>query len=298
MTVAPARLPLPGGQEGATLVLHPVVCADMAMPEAWIHGQSGVRGRLRAVGVGVPASERLRAPIVAFLLEHPAVGAVLVDTGFHADVTTAKTRALGPVNALVFRDVRMRAEGTIAAQLPARGIRPEDVRLIVMTHLHVDHASALSDFPSATVLVSDAEWRAAHARTAAMAGYHGPQLDSALDYRLVRVPSPPAAGGDRLAEVLDVFGDGSLRLLSTPGHTAGHLSVIVRLREREALLAGDAIYTLATLREGKRPYRAVDRAAFEESARVLGAYDREHPDALVIPGHDMEAWAALEDRYA
>lgn len=298
MTVAPARLPLPGGEEGATIVLHPLMCADVAMPEAWIHGESGVRGALRAVGVGVPCSDRLRAPIVAFLLEHPAAGAVLVDTGFRSDVATAKTRALGRVNALVFRDVRMRAEGTIAAQLPARGIRPEDVRLIVMTHLHVDHAGALRDFPNATVLVSDAEWQAAHARTAAMADYHRPQLDSTLDYRLVRFPTPPAAGGDRFDEVLDVFGDASLRLLFTPGHTAGHLSVIVRLRDRDALLAGDAVYSLATLREGKRPYRAVDRAAFEESVRVLGAYDREHPDALVIPGHDMEAWATLEDRYA
>jgi glyoxylase-like metal-dependent hydrolase (beta-lactamase superfamily II) len=73
--------------------------------------------------------------------------------------------------------------------------------------------------------------------------------------------------------------------------------VLVRLRDREALLTGDAIYTLATLRDGKRPYRAVDRRAFEESVRALAAYDRAHPEALVIPGHDMAAWSALRDSY-
>jgi N-acyl homoserine lactone hydrolase len=297
VSTQPAQLPLAGGEAGATIALHPLCCAEVAMSEGWVHREPGLRGALGAVGIAGPTSRPLRAPIVAFLLEHPVAGPVLVDTGFHADVMTAKRRALGPVNALIFRGVRMRPEGTVANQVTARGVRPEDVGLIVMTHLHADHASALSDFPNATVLVSDAEWDAAHARDGAFAGYNSGHLDPRLTYRLLRYPASPAAGLARLDRALDVFGDGSLRLLPTPGHTPGHLSVLVRLRDREALLTGDAIYTLATLRDGKRPYRAVDRRAFEESVRALAAYDRAHPEALVIPGHDMAAWSALRDSY-
>lgn len=297
MSVRPAQLPLPGGRDGATVVLYPLLCGDVAMPEAYLHRQPGLRGALAATGLGFPASERLRAPIVAFLLQHPA-GPVLVDTGFHRDVMTAKARALGPVNALVFRDVRTAPARTVAAQLAARGIAPQDVRLIVMTHLHVDHASALSDFPGATVLVSGAEWQAARAWDAPLSGYHRQQLDPRLDYRLVRFPAPPASRAARLDQALDVFGDGAVRLLSTPGHSPGHLSAIVRLRDREALLAGDAIYTLATLRDGERPFRIPDPEAFEASIEVIARYERDHPDALVIPGHDMAAWSNLEDHYA
>ncbi|MEA2391582.1 MAG: N-acyl homoserine lactone hydrolase [Solirubrobacteraceae bacterium] len=293
-----AELPLPGGRPDATLTLHPLLCAEVAMPEAWVHRESGLGGALRAFGLGPGGPPPLRAPIVAFLLEHPVAGLILVDTGFHPDVMTAKSRELGAVNSRVFRGVRMRPENAVGAQLSARGIAPEDIALIVMTHLHVDHAGALRDFPGATVLVTDAEWDAVHIRGAALSGYHGAQLDPRLEYRLVSPPTPPAAGLERLDQAVDVFGDGSLRLLFTPGHTAGHQSLLVRLSDREALLAGDAIYTLANLREGKRPYRMVDRDAYEASVQVLAAYDRAHPDALVVPGHDMAAWSELEPEYS
>ena len=73
--------------------------------------------------------------------------------------------------------------------------------------------------------------------------------------------------------------------------------MLARLREREALIAGDAIYTMATLRAGRRPWHSQNRKAFERSLRALQAYDREHPDALIIPGHDMAHWETLAERY-
>jgi len=295
VTSTDAQLPLPGGQPEATVVVHPLQTGDVAMSEGWVHGRAGARGLLGALGIGARA---LRAPIVAYLVEHPTAGAVLIDTGFPIDVVEDKRGAIGALNAQIFRDVRLRPEETVRARLAARGLEPADVGLIVMTHLHVDHAASLRDFPGATVLVDEREWRAVHARGAAFAGYRRENLDPRLDYRLLRFPEPAATGLARLDQALDVFGDGSLRLLSTPGHTPGHLSVLARLSDREALLAGDVIYTLAALREGRQPYRAVDRRAYLASVDVLAAYDRAHPEALVVPGHDMEAWAALEPSYA
>jgi N-acyl homoserine lactone hydrolase len=291
---SPAELPLPGGSSGAAVTLHPLRCGDVAMSEGWVHGRGGLRGALGALGVG---SRTLRAPIIAVLLEHPTAGPVLVDTGFSAEAFTDKRRALGRVNDVIFRDARPAPEGTVAEQVAALGYSPQDIGLVVMTHLHVDHACGLRDFPQATVLVTEREWEAAHARDAAFAGYHPPHLDPRLEYRLVAFGSPLATGLDRLAQAHDVFGDGSIRLLPTPSHSAGHQAVIVDLGDGEALIAGDAIYTLATLRDGKRPYRAVNRREFDASLQTLAAYDRAHPGALIIPGHDMEAWSALEPRY-
>jgi N-acyl homoserine lactone hydrolase len=301
LSAAPAVLPLAGGQDGATVTLQPLLCGEIRGPAGWFEADPGPAGTLRALGVGVPKHELIRVPIVAFLIEHPTAGPILIDTGFHrviADGTPAeRNRNLGPLRRLVGRNIEMRAEQTAAAQLRARGIEPREIGLIVMTHLHFDHASALADFPAATVLISAPEWRAANARGASLQGYSAAQMDARLSYRTVDFHGPAAHARGPFERALDLFGDGSLTLLDTPGHSAGHLAVLARLREREALIAGDAIYTIATLREARRPWHSQSRKAFEHSLRALQAYDREHPDALIVPGHDMSHWETLAERY-
>lgn len=301
-TATPAQLPLPGGQANASVVLHPLLCAEMTGPIWWFHRAKGPLATPKALGIGVPAAQKVSVPIVAFLVEHPTAGLMLIDTGFHAAVADRKdperARNLGPVGRLLARELHMRPEQSVAAQLRARGIDPADIGLIVMTHLHFDHASALADFPGATVLVAEPEWRSARGRGGPLRGYSVAQLDSRPSYRTLDFSSPSAQVRGAFAQTLDVFGDGSVTLASTPGHSRGHLSVILRLGSREALIAGDAIYTMATLRDGERPWRSEDAKAFERSLSALQAYDREQPEALIIPGHDMEHWRSLEERYA
>jgi glyoxylase-like metal-dependent hydrolase (beta-lactamase superfamily II) len=190
----------------------------------------------------------------------------------------------------------MRPEQTVAAQLKAHGLDVADIGLVVMTHLHFDHASALCDFPNATVLVDEREWKAAWARGALLNGYSRAQLDPSPSYRTIDFTAASVVSRGPFERTVDVFGDGALTLCATPGHTAGHLSPIVRLAEGEALLSADAAYTMATIRDGERPWLTHDRDAYEHSLRQIQAYDRENPDALIIPGHDMEAWNAACER--
>jgi N-acyl homoserine lactone hydrolase len=142
----PAELPLAGGRADTTLKLHPLLCAEMRGPIAWFHRVDGPTAALKALGIGASSEQQLRVPIVAFLLEHPTAGLVLVDTGFHRSIADGgggeRARNLGPIGRLIARDVRMRPDQTVLEQLRARGIEPADVGLVVMTHLHFDHASA------------------------------------------------------------------------------------------------------------------------------------------------------------
>ena len=128
---APAVLPLPGGQDGATVTLQPLLCGEMLGPAGWFEAEPGLAGALRALGVRVPKHELIRVPIVAFLIEHPTAGPILIDTGFHraiADGTSAqRNRNLGPIGRWMIRNVEMRAEQTAAEQLRARGIEPREV---------------------------------------------------------------------------------------------------------------------------------------------------------------------------
>jgi len=283
------------------VILQPLLCAEMSGPIGWFHRTAGPTAPLKALGIGVSAEQRIAVPIVAFLVEHPSAGPILIDTGFHGSVATGsrseRNANLGPIGRVVGGGIRMGPEQTVAAQLKTRGIDPTDVRLIVMTHLHFDHASALSDFPGATVLVSEPEWRAARRRGSSLRGYSAVQFDPRQTYRTVDFSGPPTVPRGSFAQTLDLLGDGSLILAFTPGHSDGHMSVILHLGSREALIAGDAIYTIATLREGERPWRVEDTVAFEHSLAAIQGYDREHPDALIVPGHDMEHWRTLESRY-
>jgi glyoxylase-like metal-dependent hydrolase (beta-lactamase superfamily II) len=192
----------------------------------------------------------------------------------------------------------MTREQAVRPQLEARGVDPDAVRTIVMTHLHLDHASAVSQFPAATFYVDRAEWESA-CRKGVMQGYHHNHIDHDYDWRLLDFEREPVSGHETFGRTLDLFGDGSVRLLSTPGHTAGHMSVLLRLGEGPALLTGDAAYTLDGLKAGTLPLILPDRHRFERSQRELRAYLESTPDLqVVITGHDPDRWPDLQPVYA
>ncbi len=292
----PAELPLPGGRRGATVRLHPLICGRANAPPTWLLREPGRLAGLRALGIGVRRDAWVPIPICAFLLEHPGVGPVLIDTGLHASVAVKPAESLGRLGALAFRDLQMDAGQALPAQLRDRGIDADRVANVVMTHMHVGHASGISEFPHATFVVSRAEWDAA-ATQGPMHGYARRQFDHAFDYRLldfdVTGESGPASFSG-FARSFDLFGDGSVRTVYTPGHTLGHMSVVVRTARGEVLVAGDAIYLRKNLDDSHLPHRTEDDHLYRRSLREIQQYVRETPDALVIPGHDWDAWQELD----
>ena len=294
----PAALPLPGRRADATVTLHPLLCGEALSPPGWLHREKGRLAGARAFGVTVPRDELVPIPIVAFLLEHPGVGPVLVDTGLHPSVAIDPKQNFGRLGALAFKGMKMDPAQAVAAQLRERAIEPGDVEVVVMTHLHVDHASGMSEFPDATFLFDRREWAAATAPRARLHGYSARQFDHAFEYRLIDFEGEATESFAGFGRSLDVFGDGSVRLVSTPGHTHGHVSVVVRTSQRELLLAGDAIYTTRALHTGELPYRVEDVHLYRRSLREIQLYAERTPGALIIPGHDMGAWKKLERVYA
>jgi len=96
------------------------------------------------------------------------------------------------------------------------------------------------------------------------------------------------------ASTIDLIGDGSIRLVSTPGHTVGHLSVLLRLGQgRQALVVGDGAYTLRSIDEEILPLLTVDDEASLRSLREIKAFGQGDPEAIVVPTHDPTAWHAL-----
>lgn len=292
----PAALPLPGGRDGATVRLHPLLCARMIAPPGFVHRTKGRLAPLRALGVGVSEDEWPELPVVAFAVEHPSAGLILIDTGFHASVAVDARQGMGRLGGLLFKDLQMEPRQAVPAQLRDLGFDAGDVGTVLLTHLHSDHASGIAQFPDATFLVSKQEWQVA-ANGRQTEGYFPRQFDHAFEYRLLDFESADADSYATFGRAFDVFGDGSVRMLFTPGHTAGHCSVLLRLAGRDVLIAGDAAYTQRTIAETALPYRMEDEHRFRRSLREIQLFLQGAPDTLVIAGHDMPAWRELDRVY-
>jgi glyoxylase-like metal-dependent hydrolase (beta-lactamase superfamily II) len=292
-----ARLPLSGGREGAGVRVHPFRIARMLAMPHFLQRPSGPLPTLRGLGLLTPRSRFTPVPIPAFLVEHPEAGPIMIDTGLPAAVAQEGSRALGRAAGFAYT-IEMEPSWAATEQIRARGVDPIDVRHVVMTHLHYDHAGAVADFPQATFVVDAAEWGAARSGGFTR-GYSGRLIDHPYDWREVDFDDARAVSSfASFARTIDLFGDGSIRLLSTPGHTKGHMSVLLRLESgRELLLTADAAYARRTIEEDLTPVFVDDVHRYRRSLREIRRYSEQTPDAEVICGHDAEAWPQVREIY-
>lgn len=258
-----------------------VVAGYVKMPRAYAVRPPGMRVRALPK-VLRPGDDVIDAPLLWYLIRHPTHGVVLVDTGLPRDPQWG--RVLG----LLFGGTRP-ADEPFDAQLRARGVEPADVDLVVMTHLHGDHTAGMPLLPNARFAIGRREWAAVTKRNPALNGSVGDHLPPAdrvreLDFEAEGAPHGP------FSSTIDLFGDGSVRLLSTPGHSPGHLSLLVERAAGPLLIAGDATYTTQALHDQALPLMTDDEERYRRSLAELKAYADAEPAATIVPTHDPEAY--------
>ena len=292
----PLTGPLRQGREGATVAVDPIEVGQVTQPAGFFQRPGGPFEKLRVAGLGIPRSRWMTVPCTAFLIRHPTIGPFLVDTGLHGSVAARPSENMGRAFAW-YAKPHLEDGKDLPSQLRERDVDSREIRLVVMTHLHLDHASGMADFPGATFVLTEAEWNdATSGGRPLLRGYVPSQYDYAFDYRTVSY-SEGIESYSTFGRTFDLFGDGSVRLASTPGHSAGHQSVICRLRDRDLVIAGDVVYTLSQLESAPGPARPFDPHTFNRSLQELKLFRRQYPQAVIIPSHDPELWAALESRY-
>lgn len=293
----PLEGPLAGGIGDATVTVEPLEVGRIHAPPQSLERSGERTGLLRTHGLGTPRSRWWTVPAQAFLITHPQAGPFVVDTGLHPSVSAKPAANLGRILSWYWRP-ELPPGDDLSAQLRSRGVDPRAIRVVVMTHLHVDQASGMSEFGGATFIVTEAEWSAATSGPRPLLnGYRPATYDYAFDYRLLSYDRAPITSYASFGRTFDLFGDGSVRLAFTPGHTLGHQSVICRLRDRDLVIAGDAIYTLAQLDDAPPPPRPADPHTWRRSLQELRLFHQRYPQAVIIPGHDPETWARLDRRY-
>lgn len=292
----PLDTPLPGGAPDSTVIVEPMVTGTFSSPDILMSSPGGEVGSLKILRAA--REENTPVPVPAFLIRHPKAGSILVDTGLHPAIASDPTSNLGRFGTW-FSKPKLDHGDDVSAQLRAKAVDPGSIRLVILTHLHLDHASAIADFPDATFIVTGAEWKEATSGLFSFKkGYHRPQFDYAFDFRTVTFDGPNVSSYASFGRTIDLFGDGSIRLASTPGHTAGHQSVIARLKERDLVIGGDATYLASQLESGADlPGRTADLHNYKRSLQELRLFHRTYPDAVITPGHDSDFYENAPEKY-
>lgn len=178
----------------------------------------GVAGDIGRWSPGVNEGQSMDFVDTCYLIKHKQ-GWFLWDTGI-PDAVAAMPNGLAPADP---KAVTWKRPKTLVSQLEQIGVKPADIKAMGISHTHPDHIGNVEMFPQATLYVQKAE-------------YDWPGANNEPRFK----PSHPVEllSGDK-----DVFGDGSLTILSTPGHTPGHQSLLVKLPKTGAVvLSGDAVH--------------------------------------------------------
>ena len=174
------------------------------------------------------------------------------------------------------------AKITLRSQLAALGYSKNDITYLAMSHGHADHVANANEYAGATVLMQKAEWNA-------MFGAEAQKLPLFALYGALESSRTILLDGDR-----DVFGDGSVVLKSTPGHTPGHQSLFIRLAKTgPVLLTGDLYHYAAERTMKKVPERDFNRDQTAASRAAIDAFIAGAGAQLWIQ-HDIRTNATLK----
>jgi len=211
---------------------------------------------------------KITFPATAYLIDHPQ-GSVLFDIGLGA-------RFLRPAGTPASGAVDLHDGETIDAHLRRIGVDPADIRWVICSHLHTDHAGGNRYLPNATIIVQAAELE--YAMSGADRAYHLPEFDIGQPFKQVH--------GEH-----DLFGDGTVVLFPTPGHTPGHQSARVRTAGGDIVLAADCCNLQRSLDQLRLPDHCHDAEQYIGTLRRLA--EMRGRGTRIFYSHDPEFWEGV-----
>lgn len=237
----------------------------------------GLIGAFAAIVRDKPSEE---IPILCWLIEHPE-GLILVDTGESS--TTGRT---------LVADMLVAPEQEVGAQLAAMGIQPRDIWRLILTHIHTDHVGGIAPFQNTAINVSDGDYRMLN--NPLSRAFEG--LITPIPRWLKPSPLPliEKAQGT-FARSAPITNAGDVIAVPTPGHTAGHQSIIVLDGDTHIFIAGDLTYSQDSLLERKLEGISFALDAHLPSIDRTRAYVTQHP-TVYLPSHDPDAARRLRER--
>ena len=238
-----------------------------------------------------PMDPKIQIPIGFFEIKHPK-GNVLFDTGNNDKLITDSTY-WGKL-AAVF-EAKMTPEDAIDVQLAKIGLKPDDIKYVVVSHMHLDHGGNVAKFPNSTLIIQDDELSFAMFPDEPFAGGYIPG-----DAQVLRAPvgssKPSLMNMIRLEGDYDIFGDGSIVVHRSRGHTKGSQMLLVRLPQTGAtILTADAVYFRENIEKNLMP----NLVLAYDPAGIAKGYDwvrrmMATENANFFTAHDPDAYKAMK----
>ncbi len=236
-----------------------------------------VVGTQAVLFMGGDPNKKIPTPIFSVFVRSSA-GNVLIDTGLNPDGVKEPEKAWGPRAKLL--PPILKEEDDIRNRLKEMGVETQDIDIVINTHLHWDHTGGNRFFSTAQFFVQKSEYRfALYPDTPLAASYMANHFDFPLRYNLVE--------GDR--EITP-----GIHVITSPGHTPGHQSVLIYLHEtRPFIISGDAVYTMENVEKNIAPGNQWSlSAAMDSMAKLKNIRDRER--GQLVPGHEPDLWSAVK----
>lgn len=269
--------------------IHAIQTGVVRVKADWVQGKG--HGLARNFHAIADSTWTDALPIYAWVIEHPE-GLIVVDTGETADAAQPGYFPWWqPAFRFAVRET-ITPDEEIGPQLQRLGFSPRDVRWVVMTHLHTDHAGGLRHFPRATILVARAEFQQALGLAGQVRGYVPQHWPSWFAPELIDFAPRPF---ETFPASYPLTQAGDVILVPTTGHSAGHLSVLAQESERTIVLAGDVTYSQDLLLRQAVDGVSADEAQARQSLRRMLAYAQSTP-TVYLPSHDPESAQRLMQR--
>jgi glyoxylase-like metal-dependent hydrolase (beta-lactamase superfamily II) len=269
--------------------IHAIQTGTVTIKSAQLEGRGhGLRRRLQPL---LDRQWTAPLPIYAYAIEHPE-GVIVVDTGESARASQpGYFPRWHPVFRLAVREF-VEPEQEIGPQLERLGIEPGDVRRVVMTHLHTDHAGGLHHFPDTEILAARAEIAYATGLQGQLRGYPNTRWPTWFDPTPVDLEAAPFGG---FPQSLRLTKAGDVTLVPLPGHSPGQLGVLVEDGDHSLFLAGDSSYTQDLLLRGTVDGVGPDEDAQRLTHQRIRTYAGAHPTVYLV-AHDPETGIRLAER--
>ena len=262
---------------------------------------SGYYGtNLNLIKKGNP-NKHIWGPALWFVIEHPVHGTILFDTGYAYRYYDAVRRFPYCILKLIL-PVKVSENDDAVKQLKARRINPDEVS-IIMSHLHIDHAGGIHDFPHAPVYLSKEEWDIAQESPLRLLKkcYLKSLFDKLSTEQVNIIDFSADVPYGPFEKSIDLFWDGTLILVPLFGHTAGQMGLIVNCSEQERyFLVADAVYCRENYLEMAygSPLSNIahtDVQKYHSQYRLLHDVAEANPDLRIIPSHDPKIYEELFD---
>lgn len=236
------------------------------------------RNPLAVTGLFRGNDKKIDLPVSCYLIEHPR-GRVLIDSGWHSKYVTEKPHRFFGLLDQISTPIIQEGE-SIDCQLEKMGLKPSDIDYLFFSHMDFDHTSGLA------LLCGIRSIQASEEEISDSKKYFFRYVKTNWDFADVKPFRYDKKGIGPVGKSYDVFGDGSILLVNTPGHTHGLFSAVIKNNGKYVVLAGDTVYTQKSIQNKLIPGFTVDAKLAKKSLEWICECAADANCILVAANHD------------